>query len=261
MRKMKFEPLLITRTSKYIEDKIRNVILTGRVKPGDKLPSEKEMAKQFGVSIVTLREALKGLETFGLIEKKRGYGGGIYVSEVNSESVKTSLEHFLSFKHVSIKHLYEVRQIIEPPMIKLAAQHITPDEVSKLEENVSYCEEMISKESPSFTEKEFFDLDKKNVEFHRLIAETTKNPILILTVEYVFEFLSKVEKKIMIPDKKFSMNTVKEHRNLLEHLKQHDLEACEKDMVSHLKDLDEYLDGKEKDYLNQEIFSIMKENE
>jgi GntR family transcriptional repressor for pyruvate dehydrogenase complex len=91
MDKFIFKPVHAMRISGQIEKKIKDAILEGRLKSGDRLPTEKEMAEQFGVSVVTLREALRALEIFGLIEKRKGQGGGIFVSMMDDGSVKTSL--------------------------------------------------------------------------------------------------------------------------------------------------------------------------
>jgi len=69
---MKFEPLLIGKVSDHIERRIKEAILDGKLKPGKKLPSEREMADQFAASLGSVREALKGLQVLGLVEKKEG---------------------------------------------------------------------------------------------------------------------------------------------------------------------------------------------
>lgn len=144
-----------SRASLYVEKEIREAILDGKLKSGDKLPTEKELSNQFGVSIVTLREALRSLEIFGLIQKRKGHGGGIFISDISNESVRTSLEYFLAFKDLIPQHLYEVRKIIEPRTIKLAASKISSEEISKLEENLFYCEERL-KRGPSLLAKRTF---------------------------------------------------------------------------------------------------------
>jgi GntR family transcriptional repressor for pyruvate dehydrogenase complex len=246
MEELKFESLLITKTSDLIERKIRQAISEGKLKPGDRLPTEKKMAEQFGVSLVTLREALRSLEIFRLIEKKKGQGGGVFVSKIDNEAMKSSLGHFLSFKNLSPRHLYEVRKIIEPPAIKLAVEKVTPEEIDRLEENVSCCEEKLRKLGDLISEEDFFELDSKNNDFHRMIAETTHNPILTLTLDYVFDFLKGCETTLLVPDLKYSRDNVNDHRNILDCLKQRQGARCEMEMILHLNRLDEYLIALEK---------------
>jgi GntR family transcriptional regulator, transcriptional repressor for pyruvate dehydrogenase complex len=251
--KVKFEPVLFSKASEYIERKIAESILDGRLKTGDRLPTEKEMARQFGVSLVTLREALRALEIFGLIEKRKGQGGGVFVSETNNESIKTALGYFLSFNYLSPQHLYEVREIIEPAMVKFAAQKITSAEIKQLERNIAYCEDRLKKAKFPFTKKEFFEIDKEHVNFHRLIAEGTHNPILSLTIDYVFDFLSICEKDLLIPDPQYSQNTLEEHKKILHHLKRKEGSKCEEEMVRHLAALGNYLQEIQRKPQNERI--------
>ncbi len=241
MKTFTFQPLSISRASLQIEKEIREAILDGRLKSGDKLPTEKELSNQFGVSLVTLREALRSLEIFGLIQKRKGRGGGIFISDISNESIKASLGYFLAFKDLVPQHLYEVRKIIEPRAIKLAAPKISPEEIRKLEENIFYCEEKLGKGPSLFSEEDFYDVDQKNIDFHRLIAESTHNPILSFTVEYVFVFLSRYVTSRLLPNFNFALDSVRDHRKILDCLKEGDEELCEKEMTLHLGRLEEYL--------------------
>jgi GntR family transcriptional regulator, transcriptional repressor for pyruvate dehydrogenase complex len=236
-----FNTIRTNRVSEYIEKEIREAILDGRLKNGLRLPTEKEMAEQFGVSVVTLREALRALEILGLIEKKKGKGGGIYISKMDRESVTTSLAYYLRFQHLSTEHLLEVRSMIEPSVIRLVAGRLTADEIDEIEKNVSYCERKIAAAGQSFKDDDFFDLDEQNIEFHRLLGRLTNNPILSLTIDYVFDFLWDCEKNVLVPDAKFNIETVKEHRVILELLKAHDTEGAEKAMSDHLKTINKLL--------------------
>ena len=96
----------IARTSKITQkiiDQIRTAILEGKLKPGDILPPEKELMEQFGVSKQTLRESLRALEHMGLIDVRKGIGGGAHIVEVDIEVTKQSLANFLYFKDLSIE--------------------------------------------------------------------------------------------------------------------------------------------------------------
>jgi DNA-binding FadR family transcriptional regulator len=101
------------RLSSIIEESIKDLVLTGQLKPGDKLPTEKELSSKFGVSIVTVREALRGLEAFGVIEKKRGRDGGVFISS-NGNTVKDVVYTFLTSKNFSAKDVNEVRGVLQP---------------------------------------------------------------------------------------------------------------------------------------------------
>ena len=68
-------------------------------------------------------------------------------------------------------------------MVQLASQKMTTKDIRKLEKNVAFCEERLKKSKNHFTKREFFDLDRENVNFHRIIAEGTHNPVLSLTID------------------------------------------------------------------------------
>ena len=169
--------------------------------------------------MVTVKEALRALETLRIIEKKRGHGGGAFVCEIDNQSIKASLGHFLSFKDLSPSHLLEVRRMIESPIVRLAAQKITSEEIVKLEENVANCENQIKQAREPLSDKTFHDVDLKNIAFHRVIAEATHNPILSLTADYVFDFLWECEKDILLPDVKFSIDVVNHHQVTLNYIR------------------------------------------
>jgi GntR family transcriptional regulator, transcriptional repressor for pyruvate dehydrogenase complex len=239
------QPLRIRKLSSMIEDSIKELVLTGQLKSGDKLPTEKELSVKFGVSIVTVREALRGLEAFGVIEKKRGRDGGVFISS-NGDSVKDVVFTFLTSRKFSAKDVSEVRGILQPFSAKLAASRINPDLLKTLEKNIEYCEKMVSKVKPVFTEKEFFEIEERNVEFHRLLGEATGNPILALTVDYVEDFVLSYKKNNLTPDLQHSVKTIGEHRYILECVKKGDADATEKAMVVHLRNIEEYLEKKAK---------------
>lgn len=235
-----FSPVPIGRISEHIEKAIKKAILNGSLKERDKLPTEKGLALQFGVSIVTLREALRSLEVIGLIEKKKGRGGGIFVSQINQQSIKTSLGTFFSFKDLSLQHIYEVRMILEPTSARLAAERIAPEEIQELEENVSTCEEILNRAGQEIGEKDFFDIDNRSIDFHRRVVNSNRNPILSLNVDYVLDYLKEYEPKLLVPDRNFSAWIVKDHRNILNCLRERDGKKCEEEMYLHLKRIGEY---------------------
>ena len=244
MKKIIAEPLKREKLSEIVESHIRDRILDGDFAIGERLPTEKELSAQFGVSIVTAREALKGLGAVGLIEKRKGKGGGIFVSHSKLDSVKIPLYSFLQANTCSYTHLTELRMVVEPGVVRIAASRITEGAIKDLERNIDFCASKIRSVGGSLTEETFFEIEQKNVEFHRLIAEATDNPVMSLTVDYVMDFLFKFKLRMLIPDIQFSARTVQDHRKILAHLKKADPEGAERSMVLHLEKLELYVDRK-----------------
>ena len=250
MQKVSFQPIKVRRLSEIVETSIRDLILNGEIKPGDKLPTEKEISKQFGVSSVTVREALRGLEAYGFIEKKKGKGGGIFVIPTGGDAVKIPLYNFLRAKKFSSSHLTQLRKIIEPDAAEIAASQIRPHEITQIEKNIRYGEKKLEKAQNALSEKDFLDMQEKKIEFHRLIAEATRNPVLTLTVDYVMDllqmdFLLKFKKATLIPDIAFSAEVVADHRNIFERVKEGDAPGAKREMLSHVERVDRYLISQE----------------
>jgi len=233
MKTVVVEPIKVKRLPEIIETHIKNLIINGKIKADEQLPTEKEISRQFGVSIVTVREALKGLEVSGLIEKKKGRGGGVFAIQPKSEMVKNSLYSFLSSKSFSSQHLTQLRLIIEPAAVKIAASKIKPSEINMLERNILNAESNIYNMSHD-------ERKQMNIEFHRLIAETTKNPVLSLTIDYVLDFLFHYKLKTLATNINFIRAVISEHRLILDGLKTRNIVETEKAMVSHLKNVEKY---------------------
>ncbi len=108
-----FEAAKSSKISAQIVEQIRKAIFEGNLKPGDKLPSEKELIQTFQVSRATLREALRSLEVLGFLEIKKGAAGGAFVVEMDMQKAMEGLINFFHFKDLSLHDLREVRLILE----------------------------------------------------------------------------------------------------------------------------------------------------
>ncbi|MFH0826023.1 MAG: FadR/GntR family transcriptional regulator [Pseudomonadota bacterium] len=130
----KFRPIKQNRLSEEVTEQIKQSILLGEFRAGDKLPSERELMEQFQVSRMAVREALRALENSGFILTRQGAGGGAYVIELSFEKLALAfIDLFLADK-VSMPELCHVRWLIEPEIARLAAERITPEYAKRLEE-------------------------------------------------------------------------------------------------------------------------------
>ncbi|MBI5251021.1 MAG: FadR family transcriptional regulator [Desulfomonile tiedjei] len=129
-----FKPVRQTRVSDEVTEQIKQSILLGDFKAGDKLPSEHELMDQFQVSRVAVREALRALENSGFLMTRQGAAGGAYVTELTFEILASAfLDLFLADK-ISMPELCHVRLIIEPEVARLAAMNVTPEYAQRLRE-------------------------------------------------------------------------------------------------------------------------------
>jgi GntR family transcriptional regulator, transcriptional repressor for pyruvate dehydrogenase complex len=240
MKKIEFDSLKIERAAHVIESRISNMVIKGTVKPGDKLPTEKELSNQFDVSVVTIREALRGLEVAGLIEKKRGKGGGVYVTEINSDSVITALHNYFIRMEFTAHHLAQVRFTLEPTIVRIVAGQITPEELAAIDENLTYCEKKLAKSPVNMQLRDYNSIGEHDLEFHRLIAAATHNPVFVLTVDYILEFIHDFKKSFFNPDIEMCSKVVSDHRSIYQSLKEGHVQEAEDRMISHLKYIEDY---------------------
>ena len=127
-----FKPIKQPRISDEVFQQLKESILSNDFKAGDKLPSERELADQFQVSRVAIREAIRTLENAGFVEIRQGSTGGAYVTDLTFEQLASAcLDLFLANK-ISIHELHSVRILIEPEVTRLATQKATPESNQRL---------------------------------------------------------------------------------------------------------------------------------
>ena len=162
----KFKPIRQFRVSEEVTEQLKQSILLGGFKAGDKLPSERDLAEQFQVSRVAIREALRKLEHSGFIVTRQGATGGAYVTDLNFEYLANAfLDLFLADK-ISVPELHRVRLLIEPEIARLAALAITPEYAQRLKKSLQ------SEELPTSSLSE--DIEMKTA-VHYILAEMCGN--------------------------------------------------------------------------------------
>src|SRR5215475_10006899 len=120
-----------TRVYHEIVDQIKDLISKGRIKPGDRLPPERELAELFKASRNSVRDAIRVLEQMGLIESRQG--DGTYVRSVSPEELAEPLALMLLQSRTQMRELWEVRRVLEPALAEFAASRITDEELDELE--------------------------------------------------------------------------------------------------------------------------------
>jgi len=158
-----------------IAQKIRTIITQRGLKPGDRLPTERELVEEFGVSRSTLREAMKVLRAENIVEIRQG--SGTFISKGTGIGDDPLGLRFTNQKSL-LKNLFEARILIEPYIAGLAAQRATPQDVEKLERMAKELENI--KENSSMTAE-------MDVQFHTAVAECTHNEVLIRVIPVINE--------------------------------------------------------------------------
>lgn len=166
-----FAPAKATRSFDVVVEQLRQRIVSGALKPGDRLPSERDMAAQFEVSRNMVREALRMLESYGMVELRSGALGGAFIASGRTEFLARGLSDIISVGGFSLSDLLEARQGLSGIIVGLAAEHATSADLVDLESNVERAQEAAS-------DGAWNDVAMLNIEFHLLLARATSNPVL-----------------------------------------------------------------------------------
>lgn len=209
---------------RQIEDKI----LLGKLKADQKLPPENELIKQFGVGRNTVREALRILETSGLIRVKQGSHGGPVITKLTDEFVSDFLTKAIRLGGVSADHLSEFRLAVEPSIAEMAAakKDVNPQLVSQIEDNIVGVNALHNAKQVTAY---------KNMDFHVLIALATENPMFII----ILKTLRVGFNLILPPQNKIQIQTIKYHQRIFDAIKNHNPVAARKLMHEHLIEMRE----------------------
>ena len=235
-----YKPITATRSFQHIVAQIEDLITAGQLHIGDKLPGERELAEQFRVSRVVVREAIRDLQARGVIEVRQG--SGTYVQLMPSQALTRSLTLLLHLEKPALIDLFVARRALELAAVSLAAQHATSEQISALEKCIS---EMSAIARPGLhIEDNFYAYGDKDLQFHTLIAEASHNSILqsLLSAVLPLFMAGRVEvvKRLGSFDKFLDRSPLhellvhKEHIDIADAIITHDAVAAEQRMKLHL---------------------------
>jgi GntR family transcriptional repressor for pyruvate dehydrogenase complex len=128
---MDLAPIKSTRIYEEIVRQVKTMIAEGRLKGGDRLPPERDLAEKFVVSRTSVREALRALESLGLVEIRPGEG--TFVREASVETLVEPLALLMASQRAATAELFEARRLLEPSLAALAAERATPEEIQEME--------------------------------------------------------------------------------------------------------------------------------
>lgn len=218
------EPVSKTRVSQAAIKSIKSYIADYGLKPGDKLPTERQMSKALKISRTSVREALRILEIVGILEVKPG--SGIYFKDATGD-LTLPLSMWLPDNEETLFEVLEIRQLIEPRAANLAAERITPHDL----ENIQDCLERFCQ---CVEENDLPGMILEDTQFHRLLAEASKNKTLTLLMNTITRFLPLAWKATLrVPQR--PQKTVAEHQNIYNAIKNHDPVLASQAMVLHLE--------------------------
>jgi GntR family transcriptional repressor for pyruvate dehydrogenase complex len=170
--KLPFERIQTARVFEEVTAQIRQMIMSGKLKPGDRLPPERDLAAQLGVSRSSIREAFRGLEIAGLVKLYKGGSGGAFIAQLTSEVVVTALQDMFHLGTITPEQLTDARLWIEAIVVKVAVERLTEVDLGLMEVNLNESEK-------AFAAGNYEACARIAFEFHNILARTTRNPVLM----------------------------------------------------------------------------------
>lgn len=229
--KPRFQPLRTRRVFEEICEQIRRDMAAGRLRPGDKLPAERDLAQMFKVSRNAVREALRSLEVAGIVHLSKGVKGGAIILEGDPDLITRSIRDMFFLGRISLDSLTEARTHVMQMAIALATERITPDIIAALEDNNARFA-MIGKWGPM---SERAALGR---EFYALIARATRNEVVAMIVDALTAI-------VMQEVVEYNFGTLpavcESRRRLINHLRAGDRDAASAEITEHLRSLHRHL--------------------
>jgi GntR family transcriptional regulator, transcriptional repressor for pyruvate dehydrogenase complex len=233
-------PLVRQSLSDGLAERVRELIQVGNFKPGDRLPSINDMARRFGVGHPTLREALKKLETLGVVTIR--HGSGVYVGKDDNSLVISNPIYSGAITRKLLIDLIEARIPVELTSVELAARNATENHLLEMEALLKRAEENLDDDEI---------LSAVNMAFHRAIASASGNRVLAQLLDLLTNLFHE-EQRVILGIYGSRQKDHREHLKILDALKQKDAPLAVGRMRDHLEEVRDVLLRSKSDALPEE---------
>lgn len=214
--RLQFSKVKRRRVFEEICDQIRRKLARGEFRPGDKLPTERELAAEFSVGRPAVREALRTLESSGVLTLKKGLKGGAFVREADPTVVTQSIHDLINLGHISMHELMEARIVLTASVVKMACERGTPEEFDAIDQSIDVSERL----------EIYGELEERlaaGTEYFRLIAVAAHNDALLLLVDS----LAIIVRRMVLLVRPQTTAMIAERRNILAAMRRRDPVAAQ----------------------------------
>jgi GntR family transcriptional repressor for pyruvate dehydrogenase complex len=219
---MDLAPIKSTRIYEEIVRQVKAMIAEGRLKGGDRLPPERDLAEKFVVSRTSVREALRALESLGLVEIRAGEG--TFVRQVSIESLIEPLALLMVSQREAIGELFEARRLLEPALAALAAGRATPEEIHEMERILETQASEVAAGRTGLAQ---------DAQFHAAIGTAAHNRAITRLAHAIMDLLTQSrEESLNTPGR--PTRSHEDHRRVLSAIAARDAEAARRAMLEHL---------------------------
>ncbi|MCW1935002.1 FadR/GntR family transcriptional regulator [Pararhodobacter zhoushanensis] len=221
-----FEPVRSDRSFEIVMQRIREKLASGALRPGDKLPPERELAKQLDVSRNVVREALRSLENSGMLKTRKGAHGGAFIEEGSASLISQALSDLVILNAISLDDLLEARLLMLGMVLDRVAAQPNPPDLTALAANLAETEEVVAKNESA-----------KRVPlaraFYHEVAALTANRALVFTIDAQTEMIQ-TYLRFRVADMD-SAKLVQSRRDFLQHLRDGRFDAAKAELSAHLE--------------------------
>ena len=219
------------KAAEHLRQRLQEMIVREGKRPGDRISSEGELIAQLGHSRATVREALRMLESDGVIILRQGSKGGVFVAEPKKNRLSPMLKTYLEFGHIAPKDLLEVRRELETGAARLAAVNHTDEDLTHLEESIDRLATLSNNSNAAAQE---------NIRFHYLIVEAAHNPLLTMLVGALHQLMYAPTLAVTY-DHARVVTAVQMHRRIHAAIKSGDPAQAQAALHKHLKGFEMFL--------------------
>ncbi len=224
-------PVHTQRASEAIYEQVKDLIITGQLKTGDRLPSERKLMEAFQRSRPTIREAMRMLERSGFIRTSAGESGAVVLAP-STRNAEQSLDNLIKSNHVTVQELAEYRLETEVVMVRWAAERRTEDDLAQMDALLEQAKLVIHDYSS------FISLDS---EFHAMLAKSAKNEAACLITRVLSKVVDKLlreslQKRSPEEQQVICLKILNTHIPILEAVRDKDPDAAMAAMEAHLED-------------------------
>jgi GntR family transcriptional repressor for pyruvate dehydrogenase complex len=228
-----FAAIAPARAVDEIAAQVRDMIATGKLRPGDRLPAERDLAARLTVSRNTLREALRALENAGIVEMRKGATGGAFVRPGSSGAVVNGLRDLYHLGALTPGQLTEARIWLSDIVVRIACERATEDDLRALDANIQAA-------ANAAAAGDFDERARLNREFHVILARATRNPLMVVIMESLMAVFGQFIAQIGPSDNSFILAS---RRRLMKLLRARDADGAVAEMRKSLIRLQtKYLD-------------------
>lgn len=228
-----FKPVRTRRVFEVICDQIRDRVGRGELRPGDRLPSEKELAEQFNISRTAVHEAMRSLEVAGLVEVRTGVNGGVFIHNGNTSGIKQAVQDMVALGQVPIASVTEARIELMATAIRLACERATEEDLDAIEADIAYHSQLFEQGRGSRNTQSV-------IRFYELIARATHNDIIVMMVEGLSEVIRTLLVRVHPSPRKDIMEV---RRKVLLLMRERNAKAAADAMTKHLLLVGDYLES------------------